>query len=226
MFLSRCFQELKLFIVLALATSCWLTCSMALASEKISTADIPAIAAEDLKEDVPQEPKQTTDETLKGLANIDDPTPQIEDAAEADALRITPDKPEIIRLDRDALNVIVGSNEHLRVVPDTNRILVMIPKKPGSTFVKALDINGAVIMQRHVIIAAPKKNYVRVRRSCINGDENCREFSVYYCPDMCHEVSVTQDATSPSVPSQTASLVDSGSTASPLAQASLPEPTP
>jgi hypothetical protein len=91
-------------------------------------------------------------------------------------------------------------------VPDTNRALILIPKKPGSTYFKALDINGKVIMQRHIIVGVAKKDYVRIRRTCAPNDANCNEFSVYYCPDMCHEVNVAQNGTgeSPSVPIDTA----------------------
>ena len=108
-------------------------------------------------------------------------------------LRISPDQPTVLQLDRDAINILVGSNKNLRVVPDTNRTLVLIPKQPGSTYFRALDAEGKVVMQRHVIIGAPKNDYIRIRRACVNsGDKGCREYSVYYCPDMCHEVSVSQ----------------------------------
>ena len=124
------------------------------------------------------------------------------DADETPPMRITLDKAEIIQLDRDVVNVIVGSDKNLRVVPDTNRTLVLIPKQPGSTYFKALDNEGHVIMQRHVIIGSPKSEYIRIRRACVNGADGCRQYSVYYCPDMCHEVSVSQDekSSSPAVP--------------------------
>ena len=49
-------------------------------------------------------------------------------------------------------------------------------------------------MQRHVIVGAPEKGnkYLRIRRACANDDTNCKQYSVYYCPDMCHEVNVVQ----------------------------------
>jgi Flp pilus assembly secretin CpaC len=121
------------------------------------------------------------------------------DAQELPPLRISPDKPEVIHLDEDAVNVLVGSEETLRAVPDTNRNIILIPKKPGATFVKITGANGHIIMQRHVIIGAPEKasKYIRIRRACANDDANCKEYSVYYCPDMCHEVNIVQgDATS------------------------------
>ena len=116
-----------------------------------------------------------------------------QDSDEAPPLRITSDKAEVIQLDRDAVNILVGSDKNLRVVPDTNRTLILIPKQPGSTYFKALDNEGKVIMQRHVIVGSPKNEYIRIRRACVNGADGCKEYSVYYCPDMCHEVSVSQD---------------------------------
>ncbi len=120
--------------------------------------------------------------------------PLTKDATELAPLRISPDKPEIVQLDRDAVNVLVGSDETLRAVPDTNRTIVLIPKKPGATYFKAIDAEGKIIMQRHVIVGAPEKGnkYLRVRRACANDDTNCKQYSVYYCPDMCHEVNVVQ----------------------------------
>lgn len=115
------------------------------------------------------------------------------DAPEAAPLRISPDKPEIVALDRAAVNVLVGNDENLRAVPDTNKTVILIPKKPGATYFKALDADGRVIMQRHVIVGAPKSDYIRIRRACINGQEGCKQYSVYYCPDTCHEVNVMQD---------------------------------
>lgn len=148
---------------------------------------------------------QPAPNTLKNIDTVDEndledlePLPPVaEDSAEIEPLRISLDKPEIVRLDRDAVNVIVGSNENLRVVPDTNKNLVLIAKKPGSTYFRALDVDGKVIMQRHVIIGSPNKNYIRIRRACANGMPGCKQYSVYYCPDMCHEVNVVQDTAGP-----------------------------
>ncbi len=144
---------------------------------------------------------------LGEMEELDELPPVAEDSPEIEPLRVSLDKPEIIRLDRDAVNVIVGSNENLRVVPDTNRNLVLIAKKPGSTYFRALDADGKVIMQRHVIIGSPSKNYIRIRRACANGAQGCKQYSVYYCPDMCHEVNVVQDASGPasSIPEETPS---------------------
>lgn len=114
------------------------------------------------------------------------------------ALRLTPDKPQIIELDADVANIIIGNKAHLAVTPDTPRRLILIPRQPGATFLRILGEGGAVVMERHVLVAVPKKkeNYVRIRRSCINGDEGCQEYSMYYCPDMCHKLGLVQEDSS------------------------------
>lgn len=105
-------------------------------------------------------------------------------------LNLTPDKSELVNLDRDATSVVIGSPDQIGVMLDTPRLAVVIPRKPGATYFTVLDKDGKVIMQRHVIVAAPKRNYVRVRRSCANATDGkaCAPTSVYFCPDMCHEV--------------------------------------
>jgi hypothetical protein len=188
--------------------------SSAVGTEPSAGGDVP-------ESSVPGAPEATTaqitnatiippisEKDLEGAEGVTIAASVIGEAAEDLPLKITPDKPEIVHLTRDVVNVIVGSEEHLRVVPDTNRTLIIIPKKPGATFFKALDNDGNVIMQRHVIIAAPQKKYIRIRRACADGDASCKGFSVYYCPDMCHEVSVVQDAStteSPIAPSEASS---------------------
>lgn len=173
----------------------------------LANSVIPPIAENELKIAIEAESKPEEVEPTRKLATLNPEPSEIKDSEETDAIKITPDKPEIVTLERDAVNVIVGSNQTLRVIPDTNRALVLVPKKPGSTYFKALDINGKIIMQRHVIVGVAKKDYVRIRRTCAGGDPNCREFSVYYCPDMCHEVNVMQDVSSasPAIPEETVS---------------------
>lgn len=105
-------------------------------------------------------------------------------------LNLMPDKSELVRLDREASSIVVGNSSHVSVLLDAPRLAVVIPRTPGATYFTVLDKDGDVIMQRHVVVAAPKKNYVRVRRSC-SGDNNrgdCQPTSVYFCPDMCHEI--------------------------------------
>lgn len=118
------------------------------------------------------------------------------------ALKMTPDKSELVRLDREAASVMVGNATQIAVLLDTPRLAVVIPRAPGATHFTVLDKDGNVIMQRHVLVASPKENYVRVRRSCGNvtgaAARNCQPTSVYFCPDMCHEVSTNAGQETPS----------------------------
>ncbi len=105
-------------------------------------------------------------------------------------LNISPDKSELVPLSREAHSVIVGNPAHVTVLLDTPKLAVVIPRSAGATYFTILDKDGNVVMQRHVVVSAPKKNYVRVRRSCGNVPDGtkCAPTSVYFCPDMCHEI--------------------------------------
>lgn len=112
-------------------------------------------------------------------------------------LRLTPDKIEILKLDQNAVNVVVGNSNHLMAIMETPRQVMLIPRAPGATFLQVLNAKGDTILARSVIVAAPKADYVRVRRSCTGDKKNgdCTEFSMFYCPDMCHEIHMTQNTT-------------------------------
>ena len=132
--------------------------------------------------------------------------PNIEQSAKNNThapLNLTPDKSELLRLDRDAISVVIGNPAHINVLLDTPRVVVVVPRQPGATHFTILDQNGDVIMQRHAIVAPPSEDYVRVRRSCANAaeGENCHDTSVYYCPDTCHEIQVMQPEGESSSPS-------------------------
>ncbi len=122
--------------------------------------------------------------------NLDTETIETElNASTHPPIRLTPDKSELVKLDQDAVSIIVGNPAHLSILADTAKTLVLVPKAPGATYFTILDIDGNVIMQRHAIVASPKKQYVRVRKSCAkSGDDNCQATQVFYCPDMCHEI--------------------------------------
>ena len=108
-------------------------------------------------------------------------------------LRLTPDKSELIRLNQEAGSVILGN--HASILAESPSLLVVVPKTPGATYFTILSPNGEVVMQRHVIVASPKENYVRVRKACTGSEaaENdaCNDTNVYYCPDMCHNIAAS-----------------------------------
>ena len=112
-------------------------------------------------------------------------------------IKMTPDKSELLHLDQAAGTVIIGNPLHLNVLADSAKTLVLVPRQPGATYMMILDTRGDVIMQRHVLVAAPKERYVRIRRSCAGaGTEGCQQTQVYYCPDMCHEILMGTEAES------------------------------
>lgn len=112
------------------------------------------------------------------------------DAESHPPLKLTPDKSELVRLNKEAASVIVGNPEHITVLLDAPKLAVVVPRKAGATYFTVLDKDQNVIMQRHVIVSSPQKNYVRIRRSCAAApkDAPCQPTSVYFCPDMCHEI--------------------------------------
>jgi hypothetical protein len=102
-------------------------------------------------------------------------------------MRLTPDKSDILEFNRDVGRVIIGNDQHANLLMDSARRLLVVPRAPGATHFTILDNRGKVMMQRHVIVAGPEQQYIRVRRTCLEGGL-CEETSVYYCPDMCHEI--------------------------------------
>jgi Flp pilus assembly secretin CpaC len=115
-------------------------------------------------------------------------------------MRLSQDKSEMITLKEDAASVIVGNPNHVSVLLDTPRTLVIVPRIAGASHFTVIGKDGSTLMQRHVIVGGPKDNYVRIRRSCDSGDRNCQPTSTYFCPDVCHEV--TENNTAPSIPRQ------------------------
>lgn len=109
-------------------------------------------------------------------------------------LRLTPDKSELIRLEVPAKSIIIGNPAHINIIADSPTTLVIVPRTPGATHFTILGSNGEIIMQRHVIVASPKEDYLKIKRTCT--EDNCQETSVFYCPDMCHEIKLDTEQTS------------------------------
>ncbi|MGH1457113.1 MAG: pilus assembly protein N-terminal domain-containing protein [Alphaproteobacteria bacterium] len=101
-------------------------------------------------------------------------------------VNLTPDKSELIHIEEEIGSIIIGSPAHINVLADSAHTLVIVPRKPGATHFSVLDKKGKILMQRHVIVAAPTEDYLRVKRTCT--DKDCEDTSIYYCPDMCHQV--------------------------------------
>ena len=105
-----------------------------------------------------------------------------------DAIRLTPDRTEVVRLEQDAASVVVTNPAHAQVMLETPRLLLVMPRQPGSTSLFVLDKNGNSIFERDIIISGSTKPYVRIRKSCNDNSSNCAADSYFYCPDGCYEV--------------------------------------
>jgi len=105
-------------------------------------------------------------------------------------LRLTPDKSQIIDLDSPISRVIIGNEVHLNILMDSMKRIIAVPRTPGATHFTLLDDNGQIVMQRHVIVASPKEQYIRVRETCVPGSTMCVPIRMFYCPGMCHEIAI------------------------------------
>lgn len=115
----------------------------------------------------------------------------VDEGTEGADIRLTPDRSEIIRVPREVGSVVIGNPENLSVFVDTPQSLVLVPKTAGATYFTVLDKTGNVMVERHVIVAAPKQNYVRIRTTCTGDNaDSCTPTKIYYCPQgsMCHDV--------------------------------------
>lgn len=129
--------------------------------------------------------------------------------APREAIQLTPDRTEIVRLEQDAASVVVTNPAHAQVMMETPRLLLVMPRTPGSTSLFVLDKDGKTIFERDIIVSGTTKPYVRIRKSCNQGDNNCNTDSYFYCPDGCYEVSTvppTEDIPVAAIPSAPASV--------------------
>jgi hypothetical protein len=102
---------------------------------------------------------------------------------------MTPDKSKLVRLHEDAASVVVTNPTTISVLLDSPRLLVILPRLPGTTTFTVLNSGGKIIMERTVIVAtAAQPKYVRIRKLCQGGDPNCVRSAYFYCPDGCYEV--------------------------------------
>jgi hypothetical protein len=122
-------------------------------------------------------------------------------------LRLTNNKNEIIRLDQDAASVIVNNPEHIAVMLDSPRLLIVLPRQSGATSFTVLNAKGETILEKDVIVSNVKEHYVRIRKACSGSNQDCVPASYYYCPDGCYEVTSTGGATNSQIPA----VVSSGS---------------
>lgn len=121
-------------------------------------------------------------------------------------LRLSLDTTKVLKLERDAASVVVTNPANVRVLLDTPRLLLFMPRTPGSTSVMVLDAKGDTILEKTVIVdSGAKAKYVRIRRMCgqTGSGPDCVPTSYFYCPDGCYEVNpVNPAADSAEIPAQ------------------------
>lgn len=105
-----------------------------------------------------------------------------------DIIRLTPDNARFLRLSEDAASVVVTNPFHASVMLDSPRLLIIMPRTPGTTSFAVLNKTGSVIAEKKIVVSAIKSKYVRIRRMCPPGDAACVPASYFYCPDGCYEI--------------------------------------
>lgn len=118
------------------------------------------------------------------------------------AIRLTPDRTKILRLRENAASVIVANPAHASVTLDSPRLLILMPRQPGTTSFTVLNAAGKVLLERNIIVSGAQPQYVRVRRVCgsDSGSSGCQSSNYYYCPDGCFEVTPVTDEGSNNIP--------------------------
>lgn len=112
-------------------------------------------------------------------------------------LMVTLDKSEIVHLDHDIGSIILGNPLPASVLMDTSKTLIVVPKTTGTTHVTVLGKDGLVLMDRHIIVDAPKPRYVRVRTTCIGKEKGCTPNRSFYCPEgRCAEIVIPESTDS------------------------------
>ncbi len=111
-------------------------------------------------------------------------------AQASDAIAVSPDKPEIVKLDADAASIIIGSPKYASVTLDNPRTMLIIPRAEGATSLTVLNADGDIILEKSIIVGGPKDKYVRIRRACPANLSGCVSSQTFYCPDGCSDISL------------------------------------
>ncbi|MDP2206029.1 MAG: pilus assembly protein N-terminal domain-containing protein [Alphaproteobacteria bacterium] len=128
------------------------------------------------------------------------------------AIRLTPDRTKILRLRESAASVIVANPAHATVTLDSPRLLILMPREPGTTSFTVLNAAGKVLLERNIIVSAVQPQYVRVRRVCGNAND-CQPSNYYYCPDGCFEVTPVVHENNANIPEVQGNAAAAGVTA-------------
>lgn len=116
------------------------------------------------------------------------------DLNDVPTIYLSADKSEVMKLDQDAVSIVVGNSKHLNIVADSPRTLVLIARMPGVSNFSVIGKNGDPILERNVIVAGPEDKFVRIKNTCKSNDRSCKSTNIYYCPDTCHAVDLPDNA--------------------------------
>ena len=73
-------------------------------------------------------------------------------------LNLTPDKSEMIQLEKEAASVIVGNPNHINVILDTPTTLIVVPREAGASHFSVIGKDGSILLERQVVVGAPKNS--------------------------------------------------------------------
>jgi hypothetical protein len=105
-------------------------------------------------------------------------------------LRLNAGKSKLIRLGRPAAHVKVEPSTRVGPFLASPVTLALLAHREGAARLTVLDTGKKQVMSRVIIVMKPGQKYVRLRRS--DGDAR-----LYYCPDLCYESRLAQNAVSP-----------------------------
>lgn len=99
--------------------------------------------------------------------------------AAAEPVVVGQDRASILRLSRDADNVIIGNTAYFDVTVEDPRMLILFGREPGQSNLIVLDAGKKEILSVPVVVVPPQDTNVRVL-SALRGGAGAAE-SVYAC---------------------------------------------
>jgi len=137
---------------------------------------------------------------------------------DGEPIRLSSDGPTVVRLDRDAATVIVGNPANANVMLENPRMIMLMPGAPGATKIIALDRDGRSILNRHVLVGSGRDGFMHISRVCALGTKDCKNESVYYCPDKCYETTASTETNTGAAPAPVENSGGGGSEADHIQQ--------
>jgi hypothetical protein len=107
-------------------------------------------------------------------------------------IRITPQKPWMLRLGGDAASITIDDNTAgLQVLRYGEKSIALLSKRTGAAHITVKDAKGAILMSRGVLVPERGKKYIRIAAGC-KGDGACAAPRIFYCPNLCYETSLAR----------------------------------